>query len=300
MTRYITSDTNEDVEIAPNGTGDTVINGLTYPKTDGTNGQVIGTDGSGNLGFITAGGGGGGASNVKVTILENPTTTFTPDINCLFAHIKMCGGGASAGGLQINSNPPAVRAGSPGGAGNYLEFYMTKAQMGSSVVCSVGLRSTTFSDGNGNNGQNTTFADWIATGGTGGLFNNSSNSIRTVNTSSNTVGTGQLITNFEGMGWESNIFILGSTGVSYTSNPCPTNPLSYPGTTLSRTILDITGNSTVNTISTGSNIDSVGYGRGAAARLIYIGNNSMSSPPYNVQGLPGRSNGVIIVTEYLS
>ena len=38
--------------------------GLNYPTTDGTTGQVIGTDGSGNLSFITAGGGGGATSGL--------------------------------------------------------------------------------------------------------------------------------------------------------------------------------------------------------------------------------------------
>lgn len=37
-----------------------VANGLTYPSTDGTNGQVITTDGSGNLSFTTVSGGGVG------------------------------------------------------------------------------------------------------------------------------------------------------------------------------------------------------------------------------------------------
>jgi hypothetical protein len=38
--------------------------GLIYPATDGTTGQVIGTDGAGNLSFITAGGGGGGTAGL--------------------------------------------------------------------------------------------------------------------------------------------------------------------------------------------------------------------------------------------
>ena len=43
----ITSNTN--VAITSTGTGKVVIDGLSYPKTDGQAGQVLGTDGSGNL-----------------------------------------------------------------------------------------------------------------------------------------------------------------------------------------------------------------------------------------------------------
>ena len=50
------------------------VNGITYPTTDGTNGQVITTDGSGTLSFSTIAGGGGSES---VQQLETYTFTFT-------------------------------------------------------------------------------------------------------------------------------------------------------------------------------------------------------------------------------
>jgi hypothetical protein len=53
----ITAGVNGDIEIAPNGTGSVVIDGLNYPQADGTAGQVIVTDGAGNLSFDDAGGG---------------------------------------------------------------------------------------------------------------------------------------------------------------------------------------------------------------------------------------------------
>jgi hypothetical protein len=40
-------------------TGNTIIHGITYPKTDGTSGQVLQTDGNGTLSFATVSGGGG-------------------------------------------------------------------------------------------------------------------------------------------------------------------------------------------------------------------------------------------------
>jgi len=50
----ITSITNGDITITPNGTGNVVLDGLRYPETDGTTGQFLQTDGAGNLTFQDA------------------------------------------------------------------------------------------------------------------------------------------------------------------------------------------------------------------------------------------------------
>ena len=44
-----TTANNDDIEITPHGTGDVVIDGLKYPQSDGSSGQAITTDGSGQL-----------------------------------------------------------------------------------------------------------------------------------------------------------------------------------------------------------------------------------------------------------
>jgi len=44
-------DTNGDINIEPNGTGDAIMQGLTYPSVDGSVGEAIITDGAGNLSF---------------------------------------------------------------------------------------------------------------------------------------------------------------------------------------------------------------------------------------------------------
>ena len=44
---------NGDISITPNGTGSVILDGLKYPRTDGTANQVLKTDGSGNLTFTT-------------------------------------------------------------------------------------------------------------------------------------------------------------------------------------------------------------------------------------------------------
>lgn len=47
----IISSSNGDINITPDGTGRVILDGLTFPETDGTSGQVISTDGEGNLSF---------------------------------------------------------------------------------------------------------------------------------------------------------------------------------------------------------------------------------------------------------
>ena len=47
------TNTNGDITITPNGTGSVVIDGLSHPQTDGSAGQFLKTDGSGQLAFAT-------------------------------------------------------------------------------------------------------------------------------------------------------------------------------------------------------------------------------------------------------
>ena len=47
------TNTNGNITITPNGTGDVVIDGLNYPQADGSAGQFLKTDGSGQLSFAT-------------------------------------------------------------------------------------------------------------------------------------------------------------------------------------------------------------------------------------------------------
>ena len=50
----ITSEnTNGDITLTPNGTGSVVLDGISYPQADGSSGQFLKTDGSGNLSFGT-------------------------------------------------------------------------------------------------------------------------------------------------------------------------------------------------------------------------------------------------------
>ena len=50
----ITSEnTNGDITLTPNGTGSVVLDGISYPQADGSSGQFLRTDGSGQLSFAT-------------------------------------------------------------------------------------------------------------------------------------------------------------------------------------------------------------------------------------------------------
>jgi len=51
------TDTNGNINLTPNGTGKVVLDGLNWPTSDGTNGQVVQTNGSGTLSFADASGG---------------------------------------------------------------------------------------------------------------------------------------------------------------------------------------------------------------------------------------------------
>ena len=48
-----TNASNADLELSANGTGTVKISGFGFPTSDGTANQVLKTDGSGNLGFVT-------------------------------------------------------------------------------------------------------------------------------------------------------------------------------------------------------------------------------------------------------
>ena len=65
-TYSIVSNTNRDINITPDGTGSVVLDGLSYPQADGTVGQAITTDGSGNLTFSDV--------SVDAAFVETPQT----------------------------------------------------------------------------------------------------------------------------------------------------------------------------------------------------------------------------------
>lgn len=57
QTHSIVSVSNQDIAITPNGTGSIVLDGLNWPQADGSAGQLLKTDGSGQLSFVDDAGG---------------------------------------------------------------------------------------------------------------------------------------------------------------------------------------------------------------------------------------------------
>lgn len=55
----IISSGSDHIILTPQGTGKIILDGLNWPTSDGTSGQVLRTDGAGNLSFVTITGGGG-------------------------------------------------------------------------------------------------------------------------------------------------------------------------------------------------------------------------------------------------
>ena len=70
---------NGDITLTPNGTGSVVLDGLSYPQADGSNGHVLTTNGSGTLSFQPVSGGGGGIASVSAD--TNPSLGGTLDAN---------------------------------------------------------------------------------------------------------------------------------------------------------------------------------------------------------------------------
>ena len=51
----VTTASNRNIAITPHGTGSVILDGLSYPQADGSVGQLLKTDGSGQLAFVSAG-----------------------------------------------------------------------------------------------------------------------------------------------------------------------------------------------------------------------------------------------------
>ena len=61
----IVSASNGNIAVTPNGSGKVVLDGLSWPTSDGSADQVLKTDGSGNLSFVNQSGGGSGITTGK-------------------------------------------------------------------------------------------------------------------------------------------------------------------------------------------------------------------------------------------
>lgn len=70
----IISVSNGNIAITPNGTGSVVLDGLNWPQADGTNGQVLTTNGSGQLSFSTVTGGATNLDGLSDVVITSPVS----------------------------------------------------------------------------------------------------------------------------------------------------------------------------------------------------------------------------------
>ena len=75
---------NTDLTLIGSGTGDVIIDGLTYPTADGSTGEFMKTNGSGVLSFAEAGGGGGLIFISSVTASNAASVAFTSGIDTTY------------------------------------------------------------------------------------------------------------------------------------------------------------------------------------------------------------------------
>jgi hypothetical protein len=76
-----TNASNSNLELSANGSGSVKISGLIFPSSDGSNGQVLQTDGSGTITFADASGGGGGNNTATQSFEFNKLTTSSTVID---------------------------------------------------------------------------------------------------------------------------------------------------------------------------------------------------------------------------
>jgi hypothetical protein len=135
-THSIVSASNGDITIAPNGTGKIVLDGLNWPTADGTNGQVLSTNGTGQLSFV--------ASSSFAPASPGEIGASTPaDASFLHLNVKSSGGTVKELRLHDDNNS------------NYTGF-RAPSEVGTNKIYTLPITD-------GTNGQ------MLTTDGTGGL-----------------------------------------------------------------------------------------------------------------------------------
>ena len=86
------NDTNIGIAITPKGSGAVVLDGLSYPTADGSADQVLSTNGSGVLSFVTTG---GGYESVQVFTSNG---TWNRPTGITKVRVIVTGGGDGGGG----------------------------------------------------------------------------------------------------------------------------------------------------------------------------------------------------------
>ena len=136
----IVSAANGDIAITPNGTGKIVLDGLNWPTADGTNGQVLSTNGTGQLSFV--------ASSSFSAASPGEIGASTP-ADASFLHLNVKSSGGTVKELRLhddnNSNYTGFRAPSEVGTNKIYTLPITDGTNGQHLTTdgSGGLSWTT-------------------------------------------------------------------------------------------------------------------------------------------------------------
>ena len=164
------TDSNGDINITPNGSGDVVIDGLKYPQADGSASQFLQTDGSGQLSFatVTSSFTLSDGSNTD-TFNTGETLTFTAgegtDITVSNNTVTIAGelaSGSNAGVASFSTDDFAV---SGAGAVTVKASGITNAQLAGSIANSK-LSNSSITVSDGSNSTDTALGGTITFSGT--------------------------------------------------------------------------------------------------------------------------------------
>ena len=158
-------DTDGDLNLTPNGTGDLVLDAVKWPQADGTADQVLSTDGAGQTVWVdqTGDGGAGGFQSIQ-TFTSSGTWTKPAGITHIIVEVV---GGGGAGGGSLGGGSVASAGG--GGGGGYSTKFIDVSAISSETV-TIGASGTLGAAGNnpGGDGVDTTFGTHCTGGGGGG------------------------------------------------------------------------------------------------------------------------------------
>ena len=219
----IVSASNGNISITPNGSGKIILDGLSFPTSDGSADQVLKTDGSGNLSFATVSGGGSGIASLAADSSpqlggdldvngNNIVSVSNGNINLLpnGSGKVILDGNGSSGGVTITDGNIDIRTGT--GAVSKVKFYCESSNAhaqtlqaqphsaGSSAVITLPVATGTLI-GSGDTGSvsNTMLAGSIAASKLAGSIGNSKLSNSSITIGSDAIALGASRTDINGL-----------------------------------------------------------------------------------------------------
>lgn len=205
------TDTNGNLILTPDGTGDLVLDGLNWPQADGTNGQAVTTDGAGQLGWSSFGAPYTPAAltsvsdtNVTITLGGTPATALLEATSITMGWsglLSIARGGTNNSVLGAN--------------GTLAQSDGTKYTFTTATYPSTATSAGTMLRANGTNwlASTSTFADTYAASSL--LYSNGANTV----TGLATANSATLVTDATGVpSWTSSMtngqILIGSTGAT--------------------------------------------------------------------------------------